>query len=88
MQKSSIGRFELGTQHHVRAYRCGAKDSTVTLTGHVESYGQKHAAEMAMACVRGVKAVAEEIEVRLPYASRSLRPKWAWSGSAIDYQGG
>lgn len=44
-----------------------AENGTVTLTGHVESYGQKHAAEMATGRVRGVKAIAEEIEVRLPF---------------------
>ncbi len=44
-----------------------AENGTVTLTGHVQSYGQKHAAEMATGRVKGVKAVAEEIEVRLPF---------------------
>lgn len=44
-----------------------AQDGTVTLTGHVETYGQKHAAEMATGRVKGVKAVAEELEVRLPF---------------------
>jgi osmotically-inducible protein OsmY len=39
----------------------------VTLTGHVESYAEKHAAETASRRVKGVKAVAEEIEVRLPF---------------------
>ena len=45
-------------------------DGVVTLTGHVNSYAQKHAAEAATALVRGVRAVAEEIEVRLPFESR------------------
>jgi len=40
----------------------------VTLTGHVESFAQKHAAETAVRRVKGVKAIAEEIEVKLPYA--------------------
>ena len=40
----------------------------VTLTGHVESLAEKHAAETATRCVRGVKAVAEEITVELPFA--------------------
>jgi len=38
----------------------------VTLTGHVQSFPQKVAAERAAARVKGVKAVAEEIEVKLP----------------------
>lgn len=44
-----------------------AENGTVTLTGHVENYGQKHAAEMATGRVKGVKAIAEEIEVKLPF---------------------
>jgi osmotically-inducible protein OsmY len=44
-----------------------AENGTVTLSGHVQSYGQKHAAEMATGRVKGVRAVAEEIEVRLPF---------------------
>ena len=39
----------------------------VTLTGHVESFAEKHAAETATRRVRGVKAVAEEIKVELPF---------------------
>jgi osmotically-inducible protein OsmY len=42
------------------------KDSVVTLTGYVDSYPQRWAAERAVKRVSGVKAVAEEIEVRLP----------------------
>jgi len=44
-----------------------ANDGIVTLSGHVESFVEKHAAETAARRVRGVKAVAEEIEVRLPF---------------------
>lgn len=36
----------------------------VTLTGHVESYAAKAAAEEAVRRVRGVQAIAQEIEVR------------------------
>jgi osmotically-inducible protein OsmY len=42
------------------------KDGVVTLTGSVESYIKKYAAEQAAHRVRGVKAVANDIEVRLP----------------------
>lgn len=38
----------------------------VTLTGHVSSYAEKLAAEAAVRRVRGVRAIAEEIEVRYP----------------------
>jgi len=43
-----------------------ADDGVVTLSGHVESYSQKQAAELAASQVKGVKAVAQEIEVHLP----------------------
>ena len=42
------------------------KNGVVTLMGHVESYAEKQAAEKAALRVKDVKAVAEEIEVRLP----------------------
>jgi len=42
------------------------KDGVVTLTGWVESYTKKWAAEAAAHRVRGVLAVANDIEVRLP----------------------
>jgi osmotically-inducible protein OsmY len=42
------------------------KDGVVTLTGWVDTYSKKWAAEDAAHRVRGVKAVANEIEVRLP----------------------
>jgi osmotically-inducible protein OsmY len=41
-------------------------DDAVTLTGHVRSYAEKRAAEKAAKRVRGVIAVANELEVRLP----------------------
>ncbi|MDE2582646.1 MAG: BON domain-containing protein [Rhodospirillales bacterium] len=43
-----------------------AEAGVVTLSGHVASYAAKAAAERAAGRVRGVKAIAEEIEVRLP----------------------
>ncbi len=45
------------------------KDGIVTLTGWVDSYTKKWAAEDAAKRVRGVKAVANDIEVRLPRAA-------------------
>jgi len=44
------------------------KDGVVTLTGWVDSYAKRWAAEEAAHRVRGVKAVANDIEVRLPHA--------------------
>jgi osmotically-inducible protein OsmY len=60
---------ELGWEPSVTAAHIGvtARAGVVTLTGYVESFAQKHAAEAAVCRVKGVKAVAEEIEVRLPF---------------------
>jgi osmotically-inducible protein OsmY len=44
------------------------KDGIVTLTGWVDTYTKKWAAEEAALRVRGVKAVANDVEVRLPSA--------------------
>jgi osmotically-inducible protein OsmY len=40
------------------------EDGTVTLTGHVRTYPQKREAERIVKRVKGVRAVAQEIEVR------------------------
>src|SRR5258705_6757450 len=45
------------------------KDGIVTLTGNVGSYTKRWAAEQAAHHVHGVRAVANNIEVRLPYTS-------------------
>src|SRR3954464_9685345 len=42
------------------------KDGVITLTGWVDSYVKKWAAEEAAHRVAGVKAVANDVEVRLP----------------------
>src|SRR4051812_35151667 len=46
------------------------KDGVVTLTGHVPSYAEKYAAERAAKRVGGVRAVANELDVKLPEGSR------------------
>ena len=46
----------------------GVTDGVVTLSGYVDTYVEKWAAERAAALVFGVKAVAEQLKVRLPDA--------------------
>ena len=46
------------------------KDGVVTLGGYVQSYAQKRAAEHAVARVAGVRAVAEDIQVKLPTSTQ------------------
>ncbi len=43
-----------------------AKDGVVTLTGFVATYAEKAAAEQTVRRIKGVRAIAEELEVRLP----------------------
>lgn len=65
-------------------------DGIVTLTGHVEHYAGKLAVEQAVRRVKGVRAVAEEIEVRVPNHKRTADDEIAkraadilrWSASA------
>jgi osmotically-inducible protein OsmY len=60
---------ELRWEPSVTAAHIGvtAKDGVVTLTGHVGTYAEKRAAETAAGRVKGVKGIAEEIEVKLPF---------------------
>ena len=59
---------ELEFEPSVNAAHIGvtANRGVVTLTGFVTSYAEKTVAERAVRRVKGVKAIAEEIEVRLP----------------------
>ena len=62
---------ELSFEPSINASEIGVavKDGIVTLTGRVDSYWEKIAAEEAAARVAGVKAVANELEIRLPFSS-------------------
>ena len=51
---------------HAAEIGVAVKDGVVTLSGHVDSYAKRWAAERAAKRVSGVKAVAEEITVKLP----------------------
>jgi len=61
---------ELKFQPNIRESEIGVsvKDGVVTLTGFVDSYAQKLAAERAAENVSGVRAVAEDLKVKLPHS--------------------
>jgi len=63
---------ELTWEPSINAENIGvaAKDGVVTLNGSIDSFAEKWAAERATKRVAGVKAFAENIEVRLPSYSR------------------
>ncbi|AZE49100.1 transport-associated protein [Pseudomonas chlororaphis] len=58
---------ELEFQPDIDAANIGVtvENGVVTLTGHVNSYAQKIRAERAVKGIKGVRALAEEIQVRL-----------------------
>jgi osmotically-inducible protein OsmY len=62
---------ELAFEPSVNAAHIGVavKNGIVTLTGHVTSYAEKYAAENAAKRVQGVRAVVNELEVKLPGSS-------------------
>jgi osmotically-inducible protein OsmY len=61
---------ELEWEPSVHATQIGVSvtDGIVTLSGHVPSFAEKYAAERATKRVFGVRAVADELEVKLPGA--------------------
>jgi osmotically-inducible protein OsmY len=63
---------ELKWEPSVNAAQIGvsAKDGVVTLTGYVSSYAEKYAAEKAAKRLHGVRAIANEIDVKLPGSSQ------------------
>ena len=54
---------------HAAAIGVAAKDGIVMLTGYTDSYWERFAAERAASRVGGVKAVVNNLEVRLPSSS-------------------
>ena len=76
MEKDSILQedvvAELRWEPRIKAAGIGvsAKDGVVTLTGSVDSYSEKLAATNATGRVLGVKAIADELKVRLPDYSK------------------
>ncbi len=53
------------------------KDGVVTLTGFVRSYSQRYAAEREAKAVRGVRGVANDIQVKLPSLNQRADPEVA-----------
>jgi osmotically-inducible protein OsmY len=53
----TVGAAEIGV---------ASKDGVITLSGQVDSYAKKYAAERAAERVAGVKAIAEDLKVKVP----------------------
>lgn len=68
MQLETDIREEFEWEPRVREAEIGlaVKGGVVTLSGYVDSYAQKYAAEHAVARVGGARVVADELKVKLP----------------------
>ena len=69
IQQDVLAELKWDAQVQPNEIGVAVKDGVVTLTGWVDSYLKKWAAEDAAKRVRGVRAVANDIEVRLPGSS-------------------
>ena len=66
LKKSVEAEMDYEPSVHAAEIGVAAKDGIVTLIGRVQSYWEKLAAERAASRVSGVKAVVNELEIRLP----------------------
>src|SRR2546421_12620089 len=69
IQRDVLNELKFGPRVQPSEIGVVVKDGVVALTGWVDSYAKKWAAEEAAHRVRGVLAVANDIEVRLPIAA-------------------
>jgi osmotically-inducible protein OsmY len=69
IQKDVLAELKWDARVQPNEIGVAVKDGVVTLTGWVDSYTKKWAAEDAAHRVRGVLAVANDIEVRLPISA-------------------
>ncbi|TDB69567.1 BON domain-containing protein [Micromonospora sp. KC723] len=66
IQRDVLAELAWDPQAQPQEIGVGVADGVVTLTGRVDSYARKWAAQRCAHRVRGVRAVADDIEVRLP----------------------
>jgi osmotically-inducible protein OsmY len=66
LQQDILDELDWDPSVHAAHIGVAVHNGVATLTGHVGSYLEKHHAEVAASRVKGVKAIAQEIEVQLP----------------------
>jgi osmotically-inducible protein OsmY len=66
LRQNLLDELEFEPSIHATSIGVAVDDGVVTLTGHVSSYAERIAAERAVRRVKGVRAIAQEIEVRCP----------------------
>ncbi|MGI5241813.1 BON domain-containing protein [Dactylosporangium sp. CA-139066] len=70
IERDVIEELRWDSRLQPNAIAVGVHHGVVTLAGWVDNYSKKWAAERAAHRIRGVKAVADDIEVRLPVAAQ------------------
>jgi osmotically-inducible protein OsmY len=67
LQEAVLAELRWEPSVHAAHIGVAALAGAVTLTGQVESYAEKHAAETAARRIKGVLAITQEIEVQVPF---------------------
>ena len=89
IQRDILEELKWDTRVRPNEIGVAVKDGVVTLTGWVDSYLTKTAAEEAAHRVRGVKAVVNDIEVRLPSSAERTDEDLAKAAlNALQWQAG
>lgn len=83
LQQDVMDELEFEPSVDAAGIGVAVKDGVVTLSGHVSSYAQKLAVEAAARRVRGVRAIAEEVEVRYPEDKKTADDEIAKRAIAI-----
>lgn len=66
LRQNVIDELEFEPSINSASIGVAVEDGVVTLSGHVHSYAEKLAAERATRRVKGVRAIAQDIQVRYP----------------------
>lgn len=83
LRQNVIDELEFEPSIDAASIGVAVENGVVTLTGHVKSYAEKLAAERAARKVKGVRAIAEEIEVRYPFDKKTADDEIAKRAVAI-----
>lgn len=83
LRQDIIDEYEFDPSFDGRHVGVAVDRNVVTLSGHVNSYAEKLAAIAATRRVKGVHAIAENIEVRYPFQSKTADDQIAQRASDI-----
>jgi osmotically-inducible protein OsmY len=83
VQEDVIRELDWEPAVHSTEIGVGIKDGIVTLSGSVDTYASKRAAERAAERIRGVKAVSSQLEVRPAGPSERTDADIAWAAANV-----